>query len=315
MTVPDPGAVAARFGLGTGARFSGDVDRGEQGQVRRLVTDQGSFAVKESFGPVDPDAAQATAAFQSRCHAAGVPCPLPVPGPEGRFLVEVDGLPLRVQSWVDVADPDPVLDPAAVGSAVATLHRVVLPTRAAADSWHTDPVGAREWQALVKAARGAGAPFADRLAALVPSLVEAERLVTPMTTSQWCHQDLFADNVRAGPDGPCIVDFDNAGPGDPTRELALVVFEFARGDEVRLRSLVAAYEAAGGTGRIRVPADFGQTIAQLHHIGRHQVLGWLRARDPEARARAHAGVREFVDEPFLVADVERLVGWLDAARH
>jgi hypothetical protein len=90
----------------------------------------------------------------------------------------------------------------------------------------------------------------------------------------------------------------------------MVLFEFARTDRDRLAALVTAYEAAGGTARVRGHEDFGLTIAQLHHIGRYQVLGWLHARDPEARARAHAGVREFVDDPFRLADVERLVGWL-----
>jgi hypothetical protein len=77
-----------------------------------------------------------------------------------------------------------------------------------------------------------------------------------------------------------------------------------------VRALVSAYDAAGGPGRITRAEDFGLTIAQLHHIGRYQVLGWLDARDPEARARAHAGVAEFVDDPFLRADVDRLLGWL-----
>ena len=36
------------------------------------------------------------------------------------------------------------------------------------------------------------------------------------------------------------------------------------------------------------------------------------ARDPESRARAHAGVEEFVGDPFLVGDVQRLLGWLRA---
>ena len=70
----------------------------------------------------------------------------------------------------------------------------------------------------------------------------------------------------------------------------MVLFEFARTAPSGC-ALVAAYEAAGGPGRVTRAEDFGLTIAQLHHIGRYQVLGWLHARDPEARARAHAGVR------------------------
>ena len=110
----------------------------------------------------------------------------------------------------------------------------------------------------------------------------------------------------------CVIDFDNAGPGDPDRELAMVLFEFTRGDRARLHALVTAYEEAGGSGRVTAAEDFGLTVAQLHHIGRYQVLGWLNARDPEARARAHAGVEEFVGDPFRVADVERLLAWLRA---
>jgi Ser/Thr protein kinase RdoA (MazF antagonist) len=302
--------VADRFDLGPDARLEVEAARGEQGQVRRLVTARGSYAVKESFGDVDPDEAQATAAFQARCHEAGVPCPRPLADREGRYLADLDGSPVRVQTWVDIADLDLKLDPTTVGETTARLHGVVVPGTGQPHEWHTEPVGAQEWRALVKAARSAGAPFADALARLVPELLAAEQLVTPMTGTQWLHLDLWADNVRAGPDGAAwVIDFDNAGPGDATRELAMVLFEFGRDDADRTAALVAAYEAAGGPGRVRVPEDFGVTVAQLHHIARFQVLGWLRARDPEARARAHAAVREFVDEPLTVSWVERLVSW------
>jgi Ser/Thr protein kinase RdoA (MazF antagonist) len=260
---------------------------------------------------VDEAEAEASAEFQVACHEAGAPCPRPLPDVEGGFVARVAGLPIRVQTWVDVADADPMLDPALVGAAVAQLHGVAVRATGPPHWWHTDPVGAPEWRALVKAARGAGAPFAGRLASLVPGLLAMEELLTPMAGVQWCHLDLWADNVRGTPAGSvCVVDFDNAGPGDPTRELAMVLFEFARTSASRVHALVAAYEAAGGQGRVTRAEDFGLTIAQLHHIARYQVLGWLQARDPEARARAHAAVAEFLDDPFLLGDVERLLTWL-----
>ncbi len=304
--------VTARSDLGPDARPEVEAARGEQGQVRRLVTARGIFAVKESFDPVDAEEAQRTAEYQVSCHDAGVPCPRPLPDSEGRFLVDIGGLPIRVQTWVDIDDPDPMLDPRLVGAALARLHGVTLPAAEPPHWWGTEPVGAAEWRALVKAAKGAGAPFAPQLAALVPRLLAMEELLTPMAGVQWCHLDLWADNVRGTPDGEaCIVDFDNAGAGDPTRELAMVLFEFARTGADRVHALVSAYEAAGGPGRVTCAEDFGLTIAHLHHIGRYQVLGWLNARDPEARARAHVAVAEFVDEPFVRGDVERLLGWLD----
>jgi len=305
--------VADRFDLGPDARLEVEAARGEQGQVRRLVTARGVFALKETFGELDADEAELTAAFQARCHDAGVPCPRPLAGVDGRYVADMDGQPLRLQTWADVDDADPMLDPASVGRAVARLHAVVVPATETPHEWHTEPVGAAEWRALVKAARGAGAPYADRLAALVPDLLAMEELLTPMVGRQWCHLDLWADNLRGTPDGGvCVIDFDNAGPAEPTRELGMVLFEVARTGRDRLYALVTAYEEAGGSGRDSRAEDFGVTVAQLHHIGRHQVLGWLRARDPEARARAHAGVKEFVGDPFRVDDVERLLGWLRA---
>lgn len=305
--------VADRFGLGPDARPEVEAVRGEQGQVRRLVTAHGTYAVKESFADVDADQAQRTAEFQVACHDAGAPCPRPLPDIHGRYLADVDGEPIRVQTWVEVHDADAMIDPALVGTAAAALHAVRVEADQPPHWWGTDPVGRTEWRALVKAARAGGAPFAGRLDALVPDLLAAEDLLTPMDPVQWCHLDLWADNVRLGRDGGVwVVDFDNAGPGDPTRELAMVLFEFARTSRARSHRLVSSYDAAGGPGRVDRAEDFGLTIAQLHHIGRYQVLGWLEARDPEARARAHAGVREFLDDPFLLADVERLLEWLRA---
>ena len=138
--------------------------------------------------------------------------------------------------------------------------RCTLPATDPPHWWGTDPVGQKEWRALVKAAKGAGAPFAVRLAGLVPDLLAMEDLLTPMAGAQWCHLDLWADNLRGTPDGGvCVFDFDNAGPGDPTRELAMVLFEFARTGADRVHALVAAYEAAGGPGRVTRAEDFGLT--------------------------------------------------------
>ena len=116
--------VADRFDLGPDARPEVEAARGEQGQVRRVVTARGTFAVKESFDAVDEVEAQRSAEFQVACHDAGVPCPRPLPDVEGRYLAEIEGTPIRVQTWVDVVDADPLLDPRLVGQALARLHAV-----------------------------------------------------------------------------------------------------------------------------------------------------------------------------------------------
>ncbi len=212
---------------------------------------------------------------------------------------------MRAYAWVDLADPDPWLDPEAVGALVAALHGVRRPAAGDVHPWFQAPVGQREWRAVLKASRGAGAPFADRLADVVPALVQAESLLTPMTGAQTCHLDLWSDNLRRTPSGDlCVFDFDNAGPGDPSRELAMVVFEFGQGDAARQRRLYDAYREAGGPGRLTGRHDFAMTVAQLHHIGHRHLRMWLAARDDEGRARSLAGIEEFLGGPFLLADVD-----------
>ncbi|MGA8245492.1 MAG: phosphotransferase [Nocardioides sp.] len=309
----DAQGVADAFGLGRAASLSGPTARGELGVVRRLVTDQGAWAVKESFEPFDEEElthAQVTGGFQLACWRAGLPAPEPRTT-DGRFVVEVDGVHLRAFAWVDLADPDPLLDPEQVGGLVAALHGVRRTAPGPVHEWFEAPVGAREWRAVLKGARGAGAPFAERLAELLPGLLEVEETLTPMAPRQLCHLDLWADNVRRTTDGGlCVFDFDNAGAGDPAREIAMAVFEFGRGDGGRQRLVYDAYRDAGGPGRITGREDFAMTVAQLHHIGHRHLRMWQAAQDDEGRARSLAGIEEFLAEPFLLADVDAALGAL-----
>jgi hypothetical protein len=307
--VLDAQAVSDAFGLGRAESLSEPVARGELGQVRRLVTDQGTWAVKESFEPLDDEDladAQSSGDFQLACWEAGVPAPEPrISTGQQRYVLDIGGEQVRAYGWVDLADPDPLLDPEAVGALVAALHGVRRAAEGAVHPWFQAPIGQREWRAVLKASRGAGAPFADQLSDVVPALLEVESVLTPMDAVQTCHLDLWSDNLRGTPSGDlCVFDFDNAGPGDPSRELAMVVFEFGQGDAVRQRRLYDAYREAGGPGRLNGRSDFAMTVAQLHHIGHRHLRMWLAARDSEGRARSLAGIAEFLGEPFLLADVE-----------
>jgi hypothetical protein len=303
--------VAFAFGLGRAITLSGPVARGEVGEIRQLVTDRGRWAVKQDFESLTADglgAAEATGEFQRRCWEAGIPTPEPLRTRTGDFVADLGDGHVRVYSWVDLVDPDPVLDPATVGDLLARMHDVRTTTPGPIHPWFEAPIGEAEWTGVLKASRAAGAPYADRLAAVLPGLVEAESVLTPMKAVQTCHLDLWADNLRRTTSGElCVVDFDNAGPADPSRELAMVTYEVGRGDAARQRRLCAAYVAAGGPGRIAAREDLGMTVAQLHHIGHRHLTMWLAAADPESRARSLAGIEEFLGEPLLLDDIDRLV--------
>jgi Ser/Thr protein kinase RdoA (MazF antagonist) len=302
-------SIAAAYDLGPVTDFAGPVARGEQGEVWRLVTARGSWAVKTTFVPLSPAEAEVPAEFQARAEDQGVPAPTGRRTRGGHWLAEVDDTVIRVFAWVDLEAPDLQLDPILVGRTVAALHRTVLPTRVRPHEWYTEPVGAAAWAEIAAEARRQHAPFADQLAAVCADLVDVESMVQPMTAVQICHCDLWADNVRGTPDGGLsVIDWDNAGPADPSRELALVLFEFGRGRPDRVQLLYDAYLAHGGPGRIKVEADFSTIIAQLHHIGEMQLRRWLDpALTRSARARALTSIEEFLDTPLNRAGIEEIL--------
>jgi Ser/Thr protein kinase RdoA (MazF antagonist) len=304
----DAQSVAAVFGLGRAASLSDPVARGELGEIRRLETDRGIFAVKQRFEEWSVEEAEPSSAYHHVCWEAGIPTPEPLRTTTGGFAADVDGEQVRAYAWVELSDPDPMLDPAAVGRLVAQLHRVHhrWPT-AEIDPWFEAPIGRLEWECVLEGSRAADAPYVGRFAELLPALLEVEAILTPMGAAQTCHLDLWADNLRGSDGRPVVIDFDNAGPGDPSREIAMVIFEFGRGDATRQRTLYEAYLAAGGPGRVRDRTDLGLAVAQLHHIGHRHLTMWLDARDPQAKARSLAGIDEFLGEPLLLPAADELL--------
>jgi hypothetical protein len=307
----DAQAVAEAFGLDRALSLSDPVARGEIGEVRRLETEHAAYAVKQAFEPLtarEVTELEVSGTFHRACWAAGIPTPEPIPAVAGDFVAEIGGEHVLVYEWVELAGPDRTLDPVAVGRLLAGLHAVRHPVSGRVHEWFEAPLGPREWKGTLKASRAAGAPYAPRLTQLLPALIEVETILTPMAAVQTCHLDLWSDNLRSTPSGDlCVIDFENAGPADPSRELAMVLVEFGLGDAGRLRLLYDAYREAGGPGRITGRDSFAMTVAQLHHIGHRHLTMWVASRDPEGRARSRAGVDEFLDEPLLLPDVDRLL--------
>jgi hypothetical protein len=307
--------IAEAFDLGGDARLSnGPVARGEQGQVWRLDTIAGGWAVKEAFRSVDPAELTVAADFADAARASGVPSPRARRDTRGRLMSDVaaSGAQVQVSEWVDLLPPDPLLDPALVGRTVAGIHRTRVPARGAIDPWFTEPVGRSEWDSLGRKLFDAGAPFAGQFDQLRQEFVALDEWVRPPREVWTCHRDLWADNLRptAG-GGVCVIDWQDCGPADPGDELACTLVEFGAGDPARIAAIHDSYVEAGGPGRVAEPGDFSMLIAQLGHICRIACLDWL---DPAARStdRQHSAQRfaEFVDRPYTRAGLEHILNVL-----
>ena len=302
-----PDRIAEAYELGDVVEITGPV-RGEQGQVWRLVTSTGQWAVKETFHELSEGEAGRSAGFQAAAQAAGVGAPAVLTTAAGAHLATVDSTPVRLYEWVDICGPDVNIDPVAVGHLVAVLHRTVVPAWGQPHPWYTEPVGAG-WDELVAQSNEQRAPFADSLAALRDELGALEAMLRPMAPRQTCHLDLWADNLRATAEGGlCLIDWDNCGPADPSREVALILFEFGRGDHRRLRAIYDSYLDNGGPGRLNGEADFSMLIAQLGHIGEMHLRRWLAAPPAASlRVREEAGIEEFLGDPLRRSTIEDIL--------
>jgi len=288
MLLPyEVGEIVSRFALGENPVLEGVASRGELGQVWRLETSTGTWAVKELFHPEPEAGARLSAEFQEVAVRAGVPAPAVVRTADRRVLLDLDGRQFRVFSWVDILPPDPNLDPRMVGVLVAGIHRLGHPSRGPARSWYTEPVGAARWHQLFQQLTAAQNPLAERLAEL--------------------------DNVRmtaisgSSAGGLCVIDWDNSGPGDPSQELAAVLFEYCSGRPARTRALYDGYVGAGGPGRVTRPEDFSMAIAQLGHILQWQCGNWLTAANAEERRHAEAAIDEHLCRPLTRQVIDQIL--------
>ncbi len=296
--------IAERWGLGSDADVVGTASRGELGQVWRVVSSTGIWAVKEPFRLEPQDAILASAEFQEAAVAAGVPAPAVVRTVDGQVVVEVDGAQFRVYSWVDVRPLDLELDPVAVGTVLADIHKMAYPAVGEVDRWYTEPVGAARWDELVLGMNAAGTSLGVRLVELRDELCSLGSICErPSALAvQQLHLDLWADNLRATTSGElCVLDWDNCGPGHPGQELALVLVEYCSGSAARARSLYDAYLAAGGPGRVTGLGDFSMVVAQTGNILEWQCRNWLEATTSARREHAATEIEAYASRPLTMS--------------
>ena len=199
--------------------------RGEQGVIWRLETSAGPYAVKELVMRQTDEDVAGNVAFQERAAAGATSYDVArtIRTTDGLVLSSVGDRQIRVQSWLDMAGPDPSVDPRLVGRMLAELHACGEATDEPVDPWFTEPVGAARWQQYVDALTPSYPDVARGWQPSSPTWSRSRTCWSMPTDLRTCHRDLWADNVRMTPTGRlCVFDWDNCGPADVDHELAMV---------------------------------------------------------------------------------------------
>lgn len=255
----DHTSLAEAFALGTPNSEPEFVARGAMGEVFRLDTATGSFAVKRLFaGPTGGE--ESNARFQESAALHGVPLPSLLRSENGDLVAFVDGEWWRAYTWVAGASVKPGLPvdgeiASNVASALGRLHAIGYERGAPIDDWFLG-VSDDEVSDALDIAESVGIDVTGARSGLV-SLAAISRL-KPKSMSVGCHNDPDRGNVLVDVDGSIVlIDWDNAGAGFAECEFARALWAWAfDGGEFRERNavptMVRAYRAAGG---VFAPSD------------------------------------------------------------
>lgn len=303
------------------------VARGSMGQIWRLdlveptVRDTGitgsHLMLKEFFWGAGDDAegnASAEAGFCRAAAAAGVKLTQSIHAVDGTYIqrlpTQTGEVVVRLNTWASGRELQPT-DPGRadyLGRTLGTLHALRYPTESQPDPYFTIPPSDDAWAALLD--QVAAAP--DRipnLARLLPNRISdlaALASHVDTTTQQdliFSHRDVKPANVMRDESSGAqtLVDWDEAGPISPSRELAsqLCVWHVHEGVVRReeIRRTIRAYQAAGGHGTVNSLASFSTRLANDLNYIHDEVLAALGDDLPEDM-RKHA---ENEAEQFIVA--------------
>jgi Ser/Thr protein kinase RdoA (MazF antagonist) len=305
MTSLDWVSLTEHFGLGDALGVPAYVARGAMGEIWRLETGRGSWAVKWQFPWAPPDPRPGDLRVQAAAAGAGIPLPAPVLTAAGDAVVLAGDRRVRVYEWADVEDPgEPPVGAAAAAEAgrlLGLLHGLALPAPGFIDAWYTQSPPPRTWAALADRASAAGAAWGSPLAGASVLLAELEALIGPPpgTPPIACHRDFSPDNVRARrPGGQLVVlDWEDAGPLHAERELGYVLLGWAASgphfDAAAAEALLGGYAAASG-GRPELGAGcFGTAVAaRLNFL---YVMASQALDDPAHRSFAERQVASMLE--------------------
>ncbi len=322
--------VCAAFGLtgGPGASII-PVSRGAVGRIWRLDLGAERYAVKELFVEPGEESVRREAAFTAHVQAAGIRLPGSVPGSGGRFVAPLAGDAgdrwLRLYQWIDGAPAD-LSDPALaarIGDILGRLHVHALPAQGAPDPWYETVPGPATWDRLAAAAHAQGASWGEPLAGRADLLAALAGLVTPAARDQLvtCHRDLHPDNVLVDGSGNLVLlDWDDAGPACPDRELAALlafwhIHDDGQADDAAIERTLAAYHAAGGPGRLHDEQSFGMYIAgRLNFLQSQASVALDAAAGPEDRQYASDEVSDTLARLPALPLISHLISVAAAAR-
>ncbi len=315
-------AVAAAFDLGAPQGPLVALERQWAGQAWSLTTDRGRWLARRLFEWFDEAAIEAEVLLAESAAATGIKTLRPVRSKAGALVETLDGSRWRVYDLPPLG-PEPSIpaDPrhaAAAGRILARVHNLRLPAPQPVQRWLTCARSESQWQALHGAAEARRAAWAERLADVLPALVEVSGIVEPAgadedTVLSACHYAPNAFRV-VGTDDLAVVSWEHAGAIPPRWDLGGTLAAWSEGILDGVNAPAAKALLAGYNEEAELPGTLDLGIFSATVCGS---LNWLASRIRIAIGDDDEARRDEADRavPWLLARLpsrERFQAVLDA---
>lgn len=308
--------ACAVFGLGTLGEAR-DVARGAMGQVMRVDTDRGSWAVKRLFPWANIANAETDMTIQEAAAIEGVPLPRPIRSVNGNAVEAVNGENYRVYEWIEIASlpssPAGLELAGAIGQTLATLHAMRLPATQRVTPWLTTRPPQERWRALAEQSTAGPAPWASALAGALPILQALEPVAdrSPVGEPILCHNDLGPGNVAYGSAGELVVlDWEHAGPQAPSQELGYVLVAWCTAagsaDTAAAQALAVGYRQIAPFPEPPDIAMFAGVACSTLNFTAGQIHSALTSTDEGQRDFATANLSNLLERPLTTEMLQAL---------
>lgn len=306
VAAPSLAAVADEFALGEPVDVTA-VARGAMGRIWRARTSSGLWAIKDFLWDPDPAAVEDEIRLAAAARDAGIELPMSRPSVAGRYVAAVprsDGnasASVRVYEWtpgVHLPHPPSMREIADAARMLATLHAVAPPTSRAAHPWYAVVPTPEEWQEIGMLAWERSRALGGAVRAAMRTVIPATSIVTAArpSFSVVCHLDFTPANMFRTPRRTlALLDWDDAGAGDPTREFASAALAWSHGfsdaedSDAAVRAFGEAYVELRGTASAKDLSIFSAAIADsLNYLAAQTRLASDPAASDTERARGES---------------------------
>lgn len=224
--------VAGAFQLGQPDAPS-YVDRGVSGEVYRVTTRVGTWALKRLFQEPDLEQVEIETRVQEAASAVGVVSPRPMRTTDGQYVAVVRDAHWRVNEWHDASPaeslPVDVERVAEAGAVLVAVHSLRFEPTRSMFPWLTTPPSVTAWENLRARVRELAPPWGQRFDELYPELLRLSDFAHSVAFRDPVlgHCDFAPANVGVATDHLVVFDWERASAIPPLQELGYALWHWS----------------------------------------------------------------------------------------